>query len=568
MKKTVGLVLTLVFLTMTFTANLSERVAGATIEISVYVNDKGVEFAGDKPFVDGNNNIMLPVEPLSKFLGYSVEKRDGGKVVELTRNEPYTKITIEVGKYSAIFETSTQTQEVAFGIAAQSQGDSTYFSAKYVSKLLNYSLQWDSLRRQVSIDTHRAPVDAKDKETPPVQDNSVPTNQAIDPKSISQRWMDVPYASVSPTQALNIFLPNEGEGPFPVIIMIHGGAFVSGDKKYVDLHGVDKGYAVVSVGYRLSQEAKFPAQINDIKAAIRFLRANATKYNLDPDKFAVWGSSSGGMLAALAGTSGGVKELQDDTLGNAEQSDRVQAVVDMCGGVNTENEALFKSTPGTAEFKNEVQFAWAETYITPDDSPFLIVHGTEDKTIPIDHSANFYQKLTAVLGESNVVFDVVEGAGHEYPLVGAVDPVEFLDIHLKGTSMPSEPVNSSDNGAPPALVIVLTLGSQSIMVNGEGRTTDVAPQAVNGRTLVPLRFIAETMGAEVDWIEEHRTAVVVLDGVRVELPIGYVNPTIGLDVPAQLLNGRTLVPLRYISETLGATVDWREATNSVELIRK
>jgi len=119
----------------------------------------------------------------------------------------------------------------------------------------------------------------------------------------------------------------------------------------------------------------------------------------------------------------------------------------------------------------------------------------------------------------------------------------------------------------PQLTIKLTLGSKSIAIDGEVQLTDVAPQAINGRTLVPLRFIAETLGAEVDWIQERMTAVIALSGTRIELPIGYVNPKLGLDVPAQLQNGRTLVPLRYISETLGATVEWHEITNTVEIVK-
>lgn len=89
-----------------------------------------------------------------------------------------------------------------------------------------------------------------------------------------------------------------------------------------------------SINYRLSGEAKWPAQINDVKAAIRFLRANAASYRLNPDRFAVWGSSASGHLAALAGTSGGVAALRDGALGNPGVSDRVQAVIDMYGPVN------------------------------------------------------------------------------------------------------------------------------------------------------------------------------------------------------------------------------------------
>lgn len=587
MKRQLKFVITFALLiTLMCTTTAVDYLASTSTEIVVIINDKRIQFGNDKPFLGGDDVPMVPVEALASPLRYSVEKRDGGKIVELVRQEPYTKITLEVGKSSVIFETSNATEDVLFDATAEQLGDSTYFPVKYVSRLLNYNLNWDLTRREISIDTHTSagngnpaptpppkgeitvPVTPSDKGTTPAQNTEVEISPSIDPKNIIQKWLDVPYASVSSIQTMNIFLPNEGEGPFPVIIMIHSGAFVSGNKKNVYLHGVDQGYAVVSVGYRLAPEDKFPAQINDIKAAIRFLRANAATYSLDPDKFAVWGSSSGGMLAALAGTSGGVKELQDDSLGNADQSDRVQAVIDYCGGVKTQNEALYKSAKGTPELEIEYRTAWAETYITPDDPPFFIVHGTADESIPIAHSAEFYEKLKAVIGEENVVFDPVEGARHDSSLVSNFDPIEFLDKHLKGITKPSEPSKNGDVKSQPRLKLILILGSRDIVVNGQNRTADVAPQAVNGRTLVPLRFIAETMGAEVDWIEASKTAVVVLEGLRIELPIGFVNPSIGLDVPAQLLNGRTMVPLRYISETLGATVEYFAETNSVEIVRK
>jgi acetyl esterase/lipase len=109
----------------------------------------------------------------------------------------------------------------------------------------------------------------------------------------------------SETQKLDIYLPNEGKAPFPVIIAFHGGGFYEGNKskEYMTpmLQGLNHGYAVVTVDYRLSDEAKFPAAINDAKAAIRFIKVNAAKYDSNPNKIVLWGSSAGGNLAALAG---------------------------------------------------------------------------------------------------------------------------------------------------------------------------------------------------------------------------------------------------------------------------
>ena len=144
---------------------------------------------------------------------------------------------------------------------------------------------------------------------PPLMDTSI----------YKRKWLDVPYAHQSPNQRLDIYLPDEGEGPFPVIAVIHGGAFMMGDKRDVQqlpmLEGLKRGYAVVCIEYRLSGEAIFPAQIFDCKAAIRFIRANAHKYGFDPRRIAAWGGSAGGHLSSLVGTSAGVKDLEDLSMG-------------------------------------------------------------------------------------------------------------------------------------------------------------------------------------------------------------------------------------------------------------
>lgn len=286
---------------------------------------------------------------------------------------------------------------------------------------------------------------------------------SLDTSSVTTQWTDIAYATLSESQKLDIYLPNEGEGPFPVIIAIHGGGFMMGTKTGGDvaamLAGLDRGYAVVSVEYRLSGEAIFPAQINDIKAAIRFLRANADTYQLDPDRFATWGGSAGGSLSALAGTSGDVVELQDDSLGNADQSDRVQAAVDWFGPINfslmdqqfadlgltpkmgatssasSPESAYLGVTVGTSEAEAAVTAASATTYISEDDPAFMIQHGTADTNIPITQSLDFSEALIKVLGSEKVIFEQLEGAGHgtsEFSTAENLQKVlDFLDSQLK-----------------------------------------------------------------------------------------------------------------------------------------
>src|SRR5262249_44701972 len=142
---------------------------------------------------------------------------------------------------------------------------------------------------------------------------------------------------------LDLYLPGKGDGPFPVILWLHGGSWIRGSKD--NCHAAPlcaKGYAAASMNYRFLQHADFPAQIEDCKAAVRWLRANARKYNLDPDHIGVMGASSGGHLATLLGTAGQVKEF--DAYGDhRDQSSRVQAVIDLFGLLRISKDKTNKS---------------------------------------------------------------------------------------------------------------------------------------------------------------------------------------------------------------------------------
>ena len=283
--------------------------------------------------------------------------------------------------------------------------------------------------------------------------------QSAEASSVETKYLDLAYADASASQKLDIYLPNSGSGPSPVIVAIHGGAFLMGDKADGQLTpmlaGLERGYAVVSINYRLSNEAKFPAQVNDVKAAIRFIRANAGTYNLDPDKIAAWGGSSGGYLAAMLGTSSGVADLDDTSQGNPDQSSAVNAVVDWFGPISflemdpqftasgigpanhdaadsPESQLLGKALTEVPELVKEAD---PTTYITSDDPPFLIQHGTADGNIPTEQSMNFAAALTEVLGVENVTLKLLEGAAHAGPEFTTTENValvlDWLDSHLK-----------------------------------------------------------------------------------------------------------------------------------------
>jgi acetyl esterase/lipase len=221
-------------------------------------------------------------------------------------------------------------------------------------------------------------------------------------------------------QKLDLYLPGKTEGPLPVIVFIHGGAWRAGSKDNCPaIRLATQGYAVASVNYRLSQHAVFPAQIEDCKAAIRWLRANAKTYGLDPKRFGCWGPSAGGHLVALLGTSGDVKGLEG-TLGNLDQSSRVQCVVDwfgptdllkMGGGHNDPKspESLLIGGP-IQDNKEKAERANPIKYIQKGAPPFLIMHGDMDKTVPYNQSELLNEALKKVGGEVTLV--KLAGAGH------------------------------------------------------------------------------------------------------------------------------------------------------------
>jgi acetyl esterase/lipase len=278
-------------------------------------------------------------------------------------------------------------------------------------------------------------------------------------EGVTQKWLDVAYATTSNAQKMDIYLPNEKQDKYPVVVHIHGGAFMFGDKADGQLAPVltalQHGYAVISINYRLSGEAKFPAQIQDVKAAIRFIRANADKYALKADKIAVWGGSAGGHLSALAATSGDIKELEDLSLGNPTQSSRVQAVVDWFGPINflTMDDHFKASGKGKQDHNaadspesrlwgkaiqtipDSVKIANPETYISADDPVFFIQHGSIDKLVPTQQSVEFAEKLTAILGKDKVTIEILEGANHggkEFETSeNVVKVLDFLDKYLK-----------------------------------------------------------------------------------------------------------------------------------------
>lgn len=283
-----------------------------------------------------------------------------------------------------------------------------------------------------------------------------------DTTHIKRKFLDIPYAHRSPAQKLDIYLPDEGDGPFPVIVSLHGGAFMGGDKADLQvlpmLEGLKRGYAVVAVNYRLSGEAKFPALVHDAKAAIRWIRANARQYHLDPHRIAAWGGSAGGYLAAMLGVSAGVAALEDLSLGNPDQPSDVQAVVAWFAPTDflkmdeqlaelgmPPEPGMEHNGPNSPEslllgeqitrVPERVKAANPETYITPAAPPFFLQHGTKDAVVPVQMSIHFAAKLERAIGRDKVRLELLEGAGHGDPRFEAPDNVakvlDWLDRQLR-----------------------------------------------------------------------------------------------------------------------------------------
>jgi acetyl esterase/lipase len=240
---------------------------------------------------------------------------------------------------------------------------------------------------------------------------------------------------------LDLYLPEKATRPLPVILFVHGGGWQRGDKTNTPARGfATKGYAVAAMNYRFSQHAVFPAQIHDCKAAVRWLRANAKKYGLDADHIGAWGGSAGGHLVALLGTTAGVKEFEGPG-GNVDQSSHVQAVVDWYGptdfltvGAKETRTKLLGGDP--QQNKDNAMKASPMTYVSKDAAPFLIMHGDQDKTVPIAQSETFAEALKKA--GANVTFVVLKGGKHGGALFTSAESMKLVeDFFAKHLTSPS-----------------------------------------------------------------------------------------------------------------------------------
>ena len=275
-------------------------------------------------------------------------------------------------------------------------------------------------------------------------------NHKIEPEKIT----NIKYVKDgTERQTLDLYLPKTKPGPFPLIIWIHGGSWMYGDKGENCLPARDMSdeFAVASVNYRYTTDATFPAQINDCKAAVRFLRANAAKYRIDPNRFGVWGSSAGGYLAAMVGTTGDstYPTIEGRKKGEPEVSSKVQAVCDWCGPTNffsaqsqSGPEIKFKySGPGSAVYNmmftnmhpQVLLAASPVNYVSSDDPPFLIMHGDKDDAVPLAQSQELYDLLQKAGVRSKL--EVLKNRGHNFDFPEFIERVRvFFTRNLAAAS--------------------------------------------------------------------------------------------------------------------------------------
>lgn len=267
---------------------------------------------------------------------------------------------------------------------------------------------------------------------------------------LSPNFADLTYCTINGTPLqLDLYLPNNTDPPYQVLVYVHGGSFTSGDKRkgsgIIDIPVMTAhGYAVAALNYRLMPENPFPAEVIDTKCAIRYLRAHASEYQIKTKKIGIWGGSAGGHLAAMVGLTNGDTAFEVGEY--LDQSSRVDAVVEMFGPTNLVDHFnwfqrwLLRRAFGTDDPSSDFLHSSSPVYkVTSAAPPFLILHGEQDSAVPVTQAQELHKEFINADATSTLV--IVKNANHNFkPTGGPIEPSrteisnlmgDFFDIWLK-----------------------------------------------------------------------------------------------------------------------------------------
>lgn len=292
----------------------------------------------------------------------------------------------------------------------------------------------------------------------------------IDPNQYAHAWENVPYADRSPLQTVSIYTPGD-DGDYPLLVYVNGGGWVQQLPRHDTVPGVwqapYQGYALASVGYRLAPEDNWPAQIHDVKAALRFLRAHADEYGYNADKIVAWGNSAGGHILEMCAATNGLPTFEDLTMGNPTESSDIQALVSYYAPcdmyqlelglhISDEEIATLAESPlemnderegmnqignillGCRAFSNPSIAALASPihFVTEDFPPTYFLHGMADPVIPYTQSTAMYNTVRAICGQDRAKLEIFPGAVHGDPAIKADEVTkrvyDFADEQIFG----------------------------------------------------------------------------------------------------------------------------------------
>jgi acetyl esterase/lipase len=242
---------------------------------------------------------------------------------------------------------------------------------------------------------------------------------------------------------LDLARPKEGDGPFPGVVCIHGGGWAGGNKSFfrpLMIELAQKGYVAVTVQYRFAPKHPFPAQVNDVKCAVRWLRSKSKEFKLDPNRIGATGASAGGHLSLMLGVMGKDDGLEGEG-GHSDQPSQVQAVVNFFGPTDLSREfpenvrpLLVNLVGGPLDEKQkEIRLASPVTYLSHQDPPILTFHGTKDNIVPYEHATILDEacKKLGISHELQTMPDLGHGWGGETLRKTLDQTIAFFDKHLK-----------------------------------------------------------------------------------------------------------------------------------------